>query len=237
MVKLRVVLVEPEYEINLGAVARLMRNFGQGRLYIVNPKCEIGFTARMHAKHAEAVLTHARVCKSTAEAVKGCQIVVGTTGVLHRHRKLLRNPLVPSELSLRLEKNAPRAEVALLFGREGIGLSASEIEVCDLLCTVPTSADYPVMNLSHAVAVMLYALSAYGKRLPKQKTEVSPGEMAALHKTIELLVERQGHHIRNLPKTKLAFKTVIGRAVPTGVELRCMLGVLRTTLKDLERKR
>lgn len=234
MVKLRIVLVEPEYEINLGAVARLMRNFGQGRLYIVNPRCEIGFTARMHAKHAEGVLADAKICKSAEEALKGCRLVAGTTGVLRRHRKLLRNPLSPKELSARVEKNAPGAEVALLFGREGIGLSASEIQLCDLLCTIPTSLDYPVMNLSHAVAVMLYALSAEGKKPARPKDDATAGEMDALQKTLAMLVDRQKGHIRNMPKTKLAFRTVIGRAVPTGVELRCMLGVLRTTLKELE---
>lgn len=232
--RIRIVLVEPEYEINVGAIARLLANFNQKRLYIVNPKCELGFTARMHAKHAGKILLGAKICKSVGEATKGCRMVVGTTGVLRRHKKLLRNPISPSELSLRLKKN--NAEVAVLFGREGIGLNAQELQQCDILCIIPTSLHYPVMNLSHAVAVMLYALCLDGKEAPHTRKNSSAGEMRALGETMQRLVERRGPQIRNIEKTKLAFKTVIGRAVPSDIEVKCMLGVLRGTLRELEKE-
>ena len=44
MVDIRVVVVGPKFEGNVGAIARCMANFGVKELYLVNP-CEIGDTA------------------------------------------------------------------------------------------------------------------------------------------------------------------------------------------------
>lgn len=39
---LKVILVEPLYEANIGYVARVMKNFGVKDLYIVNPQTNVG---------------------------------------------------------------------------------------------------------------------------------------------------------------------------------------------------
>ena len=49
----RVVLVEPEHEGNIGSVARLAKNFGVEELWIVNPKTELGVESRVYAVHAK----------------------------------------------------------------------------------------------------------------------------------------------------------------------------------------
>ncbi|MEW5955983.1 MAG: TrmH family RNA methyltransferase, partial [Candidatus Micrarchaeota archaeon] len=51
-----------------------------------------------------------------------------------------------------------RGKVALVFGSEGTGLKEEDICACDLIATIPSSAGQPVLNLSHAVAVLLYEL-------------------------------------------------------------------------------
>jgi len=230
----RLVLVEPEYEINLGAVARLAGNFGIGKIYLVNPKCEVGFTAKMHAKHAAGLLENAAICKSVKEAIEGCKMAVGTSWVVKRHKKIIRSPITPPQFASRLEKSKFSGEIAVLFGREGIGLSSDELEMCDALVCIPTSEEYPVMNLSHAVAVVLYAFCAEGREIESSKEPVDEEEYQALLDTIGLLVGRQAAYLKNRAKSYLAFKTVIGRAVPSVVEVRCMLGVLRRTLADIE---
>ena len=60
MPTVRVVLVEPKNEGNVGAVARAMKNFGAGELVLVNP-CPIGPEARQRAKHGVDILEAARV--------------------------------------------------------------------------------------------------------------------------------------------------------------------------------
>lgn len=79
MMEIRVVLVRPEYQVNIGAVARVMKNFAASDLVLVRPKAKVGFTARMYAKHSGEILENARKAKSIAEAAKGCDVIIGTT--------------------------------------------------------------------------------------------------------------------------------------------------------------
>jgi tRNA/rRNA methyltransferase len=93
--RFRIVLVSPEYEQNLGAVARAMKNFGFSELFMVAPKCDPqGFDAIKFSKHAREVLESARICKTLAEATRGCKLSVGTTGVVFRHwHQTIRSPI------------------------------------------------------------------------------------------------------------------------------------------------
>jgi len=238
--KYRIILVEPEYEINLGASARLMANFSCSPLYIVNPKCQIGFTAKMHAKHATKILEKAVICKSLSQAISGCSFVAGTTGVLRRHRHALRHPLSLEQFRERLseqkEAKSKHGSIAILFGREGIGLSEKEIRHCDCLIHIPTSASYPVMNLSHSLAIVLYSLCAQNKKIKQPGKPAAKSELGYLNKTFDLFAQRYKRNLRNPEKTRLAFRRILGRAVPDETETRAVLGVLRQALKELQSK-
>ena len=50
-----VILIEPQIEGNIGAIARSMKNFGFSKLILVNPKCKIGTETRNRAKHANDI--------------------------------------------------------------------------------------------------------------------------------------------------------------------------------------
>jgi tRNA/rRNA methyltransferase len=232
--KLRIILVDPEYELNLGAAARLMRNFGQFPLYLVRPVCSLGFTARMHAKHAKDVLEKAVVCKTLEEAVKGCSQVVGTTGILQRHREALRHPLTLEEFRVRVAGQKTTKPMAILFGREGIGLKEEEIARCDVLITIPTTKKYPVMNLSHAIAVVLYALAGQEKKQSPPGPAGRASERKYLLATFDALVTRYSHRLRHPEMTKLSFKRLVGRAVPDEAETRGVILVLKQALRELE---
>ncbi len=53
---IRVVLVEPMYQGNVGSVARAMKNFGYSDLVLMNPPCELEGQARAMSSHARDVL-------------------------------------------------------------------------------------------------------------------------------------------------------------------------------------
>ncbi|PIT84035.1 rRNA methyltransferase [Candidatus Micrarchaeota archaeon CG10_big_fil_rev_8_21_14_0_10_45_29] len=220
MPKFRFVLIEPEYEMNLGAAARLMKNFSQKPLYLVNPDCHIGFTARMHSKHAFDILKKAKICKNIEEAVKGCEMVVGTSGILHRHKQVLRHPITIREF--KEKATSVKGEVAILFGREGIGLRKEEIEKCDLLITIPTSKKYPIMNLSHAMAIVLYELCASRKRAATAGERENEGERRHLLKIFDSLVEG-AEKMKKPKKAKIAFRRILARAMADELEVRALL--------------
>lgn len=78
---LRIVLVEPAGPLNLGAVARVMKNMGLHRLVLVNPHCQpTDPEARQMAVHAADVLASATSVATLTEALIGCQRAVATTG-------------------------------------------------------------------------------------------------------------------------------------------------------------
>ncbi|MCL6088926.1 MAG: RNA methyltransferase [Candidatus Marsarchaeota archaeon] len=235
----RFILVRTEYELNLGSAARLMANFGQSPLYLVKPDCMIGFTAKMHAKHAAKLLEKAVICSTLAQATKGCSLVVGTTGVLRRHKDALRHPLMLEEFRARIsnQKWKKSDTIAILFGAEGNGLTEDEIKACDLLITIPTVHRYPVLNLSHALAVVLYALCGQGKKLKHSGEPADPGQAKALADTFDLLSDRYSSSLRDKAKVKLAFRRVIGRALPDRVELGALMAVLRQAWRELEKKK
>ncbi|MBD3397935.1 TrmJ/YjtD family RNA methyltransferase [Candidatus Micrarchaeota archaeon] len=223
-----VVLVNPEYEINLGMVARAMKNFGQSELRIVGPYCGKGRDAVKYSKHAREILEGAKVYGSLREAVEDCDAAVGFTGVLNRHRGSIR-AAVP--LKRFLEKADGYGRLALVFGREGIGLNEKEIGECDYLVHVETSKEYPVLNLSHAVAVVLYALGARKER--KTREMRLPGkEKEVLIDMFKSLVGR--YKFRNPKRCEVAFRRVIGRANPTEKEGRSIMNVLRVAIEELE---
>lgn len=230
--KLRIVLVEPEYEINLGSVCRVMKNFGQKSLYLVNPKCDKnGFDAVMFSKHAKDVLQKAKVCASMQEAIDGCELSIGTTGILSRHKHTLRNPLTLTVLAQKLQARKKAGEIALVFGREGIGLSQEEIDACDFLVTIPTSRSYPIMNLSHSVAVVLYELC---KLKLHTITSAGAGEKEHLKLVFGSLVDRYSSSLRNPHKIKIAFERVLGRSLVSDKECAALLSALSHAKKELE---
>ncbi len=233
--RFRIILVEPEYELNIGSVARVMKNFGFSDLAFVSPKCNPrGFDAVKYSKHAKDVLGSARTFRSLAQAAKGCKFSVGTTGVLYRHwNETFRTPIKLSELKTKLAGNK-EGKIALVFGNEGIGLSERDISACDLLATIPTSGKYPILNLSHAVAIVLHELSEFNKVpfLP-----AGDSEKEHLIKSFGLVVDRFADEMRNPRKVKIAFRRMVGRAMLSDKECVSLLGVLRRANRELETRK
>ena len=80
MTGIRVVLVAPKYEGNVGAVARAMKNFQADDLVLVNP-CPLGAEARERAMLGIDVLEGSRTVKDFDAAVKDADLIVGTSGI------------------------------------------------------------------------------------------------------------------------------------------------------------
>ncbi len=232
--RFRVVLVSPEYEINLGAVARAMANFGLSDLAIVAPKCDPrGFDAIMHSKHARGLLEGAKICKTLSQATRGCKLSVGTTGIIFRHwHTTIRSP-ISLEVFAKKAKSAKEGKIALIFGSEGVGLSEQDISDCDFLVTIPTADSYPILNLSHAVAITLYELSTYA---PRAYVPAGENEKEALIRAFSLITDKFSSELRNPRKVKVAFRRIIGKSMATDKECASILGVLRRAEREIKRK-
>jgi len=112
--QLRVVLVEPKNQGNVGAVARAMKNFGVEELVLVNP-CPIGVEARQRAMHGADILEAAKVVADFDASIYDADFVVGTSGVdTESEKRFARIAVRPLEFSEKIQH--ADGVVALLFG-------------------------------------------------------------------------------------------------------------------------
>ena len=149
-----VVLVEPSGPINIGSIARLCANFDISELRLVSPRCDpFDLDARRMAVKGLGILQKAEKFDSLIDAVEDCSRVVATCGRID-HGGI---PLNSSEEVFNwLLRTQSSDRVALVFGREDRGLTNQELQIAQRVITLKTSENYPSLNLSHAVAVVLY---------------------------------------------------------------------------------
>lgn len=152
---LTVVLVRPQEEGNVGAVARAMANMGLSSLVLVEPAVELGDVAKARAVKARTLLDSAVRHPTLAAALAGAQCVVGTTASRGRH--LDEEPLAPRELWAWLVRSGAE-RVALVFGPETSGLNQEELACCNVLVRIGTDDALPTLNLSQAVLILAYEL-------------------------------------------------------------------------------
>ena len=151
---IRIVLVEPAGELNIGSVARIMKNMGLTNLVLVNPQCDRNSDdARKMAVHAIDVLENAKVVDSLPVALTDCQRAIATT-VRSRSVPIELEP-APAALPWLL---TPNINSALLFGAEERGLSNDELKYAQRFITVASHPEYPSLNLAQAVAICSYEL-------------------------------------------------------------------------------
>src|SRR2546430_9364298 len=175
----RVGLVAPRNPLNIGAAARAMSNFGFLHLRVVNAY-EWAFREARSAVGAAPLLARAQECKTLAEAVGDCTLVVGTTAVGLRQ---LQHPVRRLEQAAPLLRQRPATSpVAILFGSEKRGLSNEDLSHCHWLLRIPTREEHRSMNLGQAVAVCLYELARDQKSTfaPEKQALAAAGDLERL---------------------------------------------------------
>ncbi|MEX1297863.1 MAG: RNA methyltransferase [Desulfotignum sp.] len=152
-----IVLKEPQGPLNIGAVCRVMMNFGFSRLRLVNPCPDFNcLDARKMALGAVHILEQADIFPDLETALADIHITFGTTRRFGKYRKHF---LTPATAARTIRRSGNDTRCALLLGREDTGLETRDLDLCQQFVTIPTHEDYPSMNLSHALAVLLYEVS------------------------------------------------------------------------------
>jgi TrmH family RNA methyltransferase len=151
----RIVLVRPIHQANIGSVARAMANMGLHRLIVVAPQTDpFGPDARKMSARADQLLLGARVVDRLEDALAGAVLTVGTScraGMLRTQSQLSPRALGASV------RTAP-GPCAIVFGPEDQGLTNEDLLRCDATVRIPTSPDYPSLNLAQSVGIIAYEL-------------------------------------------------------------------------------
>lgn len=150
---IRIVLVETSHTGNMGSVARAMKTMGLTNLYLVNPLVKPDSQAIALAAGASDVIGEAKIVDTLDEALAGCSLVVGTSA---RSRSLPWPMLDPRECGIKSVEEGQQAPVALVFGRERVGLTNEELQKCHYHVAIAANPEYSSLNLAMAVQIIAY---------------------------------------------------------------------------------
>jgi tRNA/rRNA methyltransferase len=232
-----VVLNEPQKPENIGATARAMANTGLGRLVVVNPRTLnqelMEATATIHAKK---ILAEMIVAYDLREALAPYQMVVGTTARAGSRRGPL---LSPRQLAPSLLEPSP---TALVFGPERMGLSTTDLRLCQKVIRIPTSTETAnSLNLAQAVLILGYELLMAAGGEPPVPPQIQPATQAAINLMYDELgdtltaigflpPDNPGHWLMNVKK-------IFNRSLLSKGECDLLMGIcrqIRWAVKNLD---
>jgi TrmH family RNA methyltransferase len=127
--------------------------------------------------------------------------------------------------------------IGLVFGREDFGLYNEEIAACDLMVKIPSSTSYPALNLSHAVGIVLYTLYLTNQYSEEERRTLDSTEKRHLFQAFSALLESIDYPEHKKEKTKVMFKRLMGRSLPSKWEYHTLMGVIKTSADRLNKKK
>ena len=229
-----IALVEPQYGINVGYVARIMKNFGYKDLYIINPHVDKEEAARF-ATHGNDILASAKIT-TLKQLREKFDILVGTTALYAYNRlNILRDSMSVVQLSKIIKDVEREKDFCIVLGRESSGLNNKELEMCDLIVVIDTKTEYRTLNISHALAILLYEIS---KSLPepplkkskRSKTLATKEEIDLLINYVNEIANHCGYNSHKQPMLNSAVQRLLARGTPTSKEVMLLISLLRKSL-------
>lgn len=229
-----IVLVRPQMGENIGAVSRVMLNFGLTGLRLVEPRdAWPNPKAFAVASGADKVLNAARVEWRFEDAVADATLVIAATA---RPREMEKPVWGAREAAANLRAAAAAGERPLVvFGPEAAGLANEEVARADALMSYPVNPGFPSLNLANAVALFCFAYgeARQGADAPSWFAPVSApatqGELEALFQHLERELDhgRFFHPPDKTPLMKQNLRALFLRAHLTQQEAQTLRGVIK----------
>lgn len=139
---------------NLGAIARVLKNFGFFELRLIQPQCDIlDSKAIAVSAGAEDLLEHASIFSDIPTAIADLSHIWATCATERDGIK----PYAPPEIACQQMYAAEKP--GILFGPERTGLTNEEITRCQAVIQIPTHPTFTSLNIAQSVAVIGYEYS------------------------------------------------------------------------------
>lgn len=233
---IRIVLVQTYHPGNIGAIARAMKTMGLKELFLVDPREYPAEEASSRAAGALDVLDNATVVATLPEALADCTQVFATSA---RKRNYTR-PQVTAEEAAGWIKAKPNEKIAIVFGRERMGLSNEQLGLCQQLLYIPGNPEYDVLNIGSAVQIVSYELfkqfglhrdeieaSELDQISPEGEEYASQQDMERFYQHLESTLSDTGFLVKNHPGEAIQrLQQMFARAQPNAKELRMLRGIL-----------
>lgn len=235
-----VALIEPQYHVNVGHVARLMKNFGIRRLYFVKPQFD-KVEAVKYSTHGKDVLAAAKTV-TLKQLRKKFDVLVGTTAIRAISRLNVLRESISAEQMARIIHDADSKDFCIVLGRESSGLNNEELALCDLVVSIDTKTRYTTMNVAHALAVLLYEISRCKPEQPVKKSKkkvdlASQQDIDLLLQYVSKVADASNYDLHKKPLLKAAVKKLLAKSLPTTKDAMLLVSLLRRSLLAIERKK
>ena len=226
-----VVLSRPEIADNIGSVARCMLAFGLEDLRLVGiDPIKDDSRAFISARTGDVIIHKARYFDTLPEAIADCRQAFGFTRRIRDKSQTLTDL---NEIAADFES----MKTALVFGCESQGLDQDEILHMTHLVSMALPDVESSLNLSHAVAIALYALVKPDRRADPEMPERATLEESrrVLGNALEILdqngfLARGGKEAARIEKVRILWQ----RLQPTQRELDFISGALRALVEKVE---
>ena len=229
--RVRIVMVNTTEPGNIGAAARAMKNMNLSKLYLVNPKGYPSAVATARASGADDVLSSAVVCESLEQALQGIHLVIGASA-RQRNIKWRQMDVVGTCGEIQKTTATENQTVAVVFGTEKSGLTNEELDLCQILMTIPGNPDYFSLNVASAIQVFAYQNYVY---TTTTKFDASSNELASFNELesfyehLAQVLEHIDYFEEKRPKALLMrrLRRFFGKAEPEKEEVAIFRGILR----------
>ena len=228
LARVRIVLVEPAGALNVGSVARVMKNMGLQQLVLVSPRCDpLSSEARHMAVHGSDILETAKQVDSLPQALHGCQRAIATTA----RSRSLPTRLEPPQAALPWLVT-DNLDSALIFGREDRGLSNLELNYAQRFVSIPAHPNYSALNLAQAVAICAYELYQASQQpaiIPTpQSSQASLEVLEGYYQHLETVLLKIGYLYPHTAAARMEkFRRLFNRANLSQEEVAMLRGILR----------
>lgn len=189
--EIKFVLVEPQTPGNIGAAARAIKTMGFTKICLVNPCNYLDDEAKWLAHGSYDILQNAQVVSTFEESLSEVDFVVGTTA---KNRSVREDYYPVNKLPEIIKtKGNTISNIAIVFGREDTGLRNEELQLCDIVTSVPLITTYPSLNLSQAIMIYAYTLSSFNiSNKTAEKKPASNNSFSLIRKKVEDILLKTG---------------------------------------------
>src|ERR671923_1008151 len=237
-----VALIEPQYPVNVGHIARLMKNFGLKSLYFVRPHFDKA-EAIKYSTHGKDVLEATKTV-TLRQLRKKFDVLIGTTAIRATSRLNILRQSISAEQIAKIIHDASTKNFCILLGRESSGLNNEELEMCDLVVTIDTKTKYRTMNVAHALAILLYEISKFRpevrdkRKKTKKSIDLAPQQdIDLLLRYVDKVADAGNYDDHKKPLLDAAMKKMVAESVPTTKDVMLLVSLLRRSLLAMERSR
>ena len=226
---INIVLVETSHPGNIGSVARAMKTMGLSKLSLINPRKFPSGEANALSGNATDILENAQVYKTIEDSIKTSTFVYATSS----RNRTIQWPTINVEeaAELILNQTTAQKEISILFGREDRGLSNNELLFAHKILNIKTSQNYPSLNLSHAVSIILYELNKSSTNNTEKDLQVfdlaSSKQIYESFKEIEEMLIKTGYLLEHTANSKISkFKKFLLKAKTSSHDINVLRGIV-----------